>query len=585
MAQQLAAQFAAGPRDSCLAFTLAELNYSIAQADEASSIACCVDRYFLAAAFAWHGLFAADAPAHSDPRRLRCAEIYNSSVAKCLETAQRLGRFDASRALRINMPGGPFAIPIEYHGFSWAPQEFGELRVVGDYDSDDLTRRYVRRGLGAPMVGIRRRLAKDAPAERFFPDNLPFAVSAVLRPNLDRLLGVGPPGTAVAGTLELYDPTQIASISVAGQPINLAADLTAPWALALTDPDRTRAEWGGFFSPDDSARYSGLYMLEPYQRGKIPIVLVHGLLSGPLTWSDMINELRADATLRERCQLWVFRYPSGGPLLHAAARLRGDLRAARLILDASHSDPALDHMLVMGHSLGGLIGKLQASYSGDILWRRYANRPLESLQLLGADYERLRRWFFFNPQPWVKRVIYLATPHRGARLRNQLIGRFASTFVRMPDTRKAAVRIVGGNPTAFKATADELLASSVDLLLPYDRLSLAVRELPVDPGVKFHSIIGSGQMLLDGSDSDGVVTVDSARVTGVASELLTPARHAYVHRHEASIQEVKRILYEHLAEFDGTWSSGRKPRSRPATQLRTLQRWKPMGSGPDRRRH
>ncbi len=562
---ELTAQFVAGARDDRTAFSLAELNYAAAGEDETAERDSCVDRYLMAAAFSWHCLFACDCSAGVDEKAgrsqaSRCAALYNSSVAKLVETAQRFGRFESASSLRINTPSGPGRVAVEYHGFAGPPQPIERFVVVGDYEADELTRRYRRTGMGAPLVAWRRASA-GAPAEQFLPERLPLAATAVLRPDLAGLLGAAPPrsagilpaappGSQRDTKLELYDPTRVSSAVVAGRPIALAGDLSAPWALTLLDPNRMRVEYGGFFRPEDTADSTGLYMLEPYQPGKVPVVMVHGLISGPWSWTDVINELRADPLLRERYQLWVFRYPTGGPLLHAAARLRSELRAARQAVDPAHADPALDRMVLLGYSLGGLISKLQVSYGGDELWGRYAVRPIDSLRLTPNDRERLRQWFYFEPEPYVARVVCFATPHRGTRTRNQYVGRVASSFVRLPEASEMAERIAKENPGALRVSPDRLLATSVDLLAADDLLSASLRHVPAARGVKFHSVIGTGQKLWGGEDSDGVVPVESARLDGAASECLVPAEHAVVHRHPQTIAEIKRILREHLREDD-----------------------------------
>jgi hypothetical protein len=261
--------------------------------------------------------------------------------------------------------------------------------------------------------------------------------------------------------------------------------------------------------------------------------------------------------LRERYQLWVFRYPTGGPLLHAAARLRSELRAAREAIDPARADAALDRMVLLGYSLGGLIAKLQVSYGGDELWARYASRPLDSLRLSATDRRRLREWFYFDPEPSIARVVCLATPHRGTRTRNQFVGRLASNFVRLPEASEMAQRVVRENPGAFHVSVDRLLATSVDLLAADDLLSTAIRELPTSREARFHTVIGRGQKLWGGEDSDGVVTVESARLQGAASECLVPADHALVHRHPQTIAEIKRILRQHLEA--GVRSAGFSP--------------------------
>jgi hypothetical protein len=118
--------------------------------------------------------------------------------------------------------------------------------------------------------------------------------------------------------------------------------------------------------------------------------------------------------------------------------------------------------------------------------------------------------------------------------------------VRLPEASEMAERVVPCNPGAFRVSADKLLATSVDLLSPDDVLSAATRQLPVSRDVRLHTVIGTGQKLWGGEDSDGVVTVESARLAGATSECLVPAEHALVHRHPQTIAEIKRILREHL---------------------------------------
>ena len=110
-------------------------------------------------------------------------------------------------------------------------------------------------------------------------------------------------------------------------------------------------------------------MLEPYQPGKIPVVMVHGLLSSPLTWAPAFNELQADPELRKRFQFLVVFYPTGNSYIATAADLRRDLDKFREDIDPQHKDAALDDMVLIGHSMGGLISKLMTVDSGDDFWK------------------------------------------------------------------------------------------------------------------------------------------------------------------------------------------------------------------------
>ena len=66
-------------------------------------------------------------------------------------------------------------------------------------------------------------------------------------------------------------------------------------------------------------------MIEPYQPGKVPLVFVHGLLSEPLTWADLANELRALPEIVNHYQIWTFLFATIEPFLTSAATLRHQL--------------------------------------------------------------------------------------------------------------------------------------------------------------------------------------------------------------------------------------------------------------------
>jgi pimeloyl-ACP methyl ester carboxylesterase len=69
---------------------------------------------------------------------------------------------------------------------------------------------------------------------------------------------------------------------------------------------------------------SRLTFLQPYDPGKIPLVLIHGLISTPRMWASVVKELLGVPNIRERYQFWFFYYPTGQPIpLSGVAALRG----------------------------------------------------------------------------------------------------------------------------------------------------------------------------------------------------------------------------------------------------------------------
>ena len=179
-------------------------------------------------------------------------------------------------------------------------------------------------------------------------------------------------------TLDLYNPLVFDAVSWNGVPRPLARDLTAPLAAVVNETPRQYLR--GFTAPSDTSVQPQLVMIEPYQRGKIPVVFVHGLYSDPITWVDMINELRAQRDLYDQYQFWTFSYPTGGDVLVSAAVLRQRLQLARQTYDGQHADPAMDAMVLVGHSLGGLVSKMQVTTSYDLLWNEIALQPFDALR-------------------------------------------------------------------------------------------------------------------------------------------------------------------------------------------------------------
>ena len=114
---------------------------------------------------------------------------------------------------------------------------------------------------------------------------------------------------------------------------------------------------------------TGLSLLRPYTRGQIPVVFIHGLWSNPWSWDRMIAELEADPSLADRYQFWTFGYSTGDPIPYSASLLRRDLDEVRRKFDPDGSDAAFDRMVLVGHSMGGLLTKMMVQESGTRLWQ------------------------------------------------------------------------------------------------------------------------------------------------------------------------------------------------------------------------
>jgi pimeloyl-ACP methyl ester carboxylesterase len=329
----------------------------------------------------------------------------------------------------------------------------------------------------------------------------------------------------------------------------------------LSPIHRANLEVTGFFQPDKLADRAGIYVSQPYQPGKVPVIFVHGFASTPATWRVLYHELQADPELRERCQFWFYYYPTGTPYLVSAADLRERLNRLREQLDPGHADWALDNMVVIGHSMGGLVAKLLAVDGGDDFWRLVCGQRMDSLHMKPETRAEFERVLYFRRQPSVRRVVFLATPHHGAKISASPAAKLAAHLAVQPRRLIEAARdVTRQNPQAeFHLTPDKL-PNSLTLLQPGDPSLELLAARPLPSAVHFHSVVGVGgptgviaEWLLAVNTpiekTDGVVTYASAHLDGVESESIVPADHTHVQSHPIALQEIRRILREHLREI------------------------------------
>jgi pimeloyl-ACP methyl ester carboxylesterase len=294
---------------------------------------------------------------------------------------------------------------------------------------------------------------------------------------------------------------------------------------------------------------AGLSLLRPYVRGKIPVVLIHGLWSNPRSWTRMLKAFESDPVLQERYQFWTFGYSTGEPILYSAHLLRQAIREARQQFDHAGTDPAFGRMVLVGYSMGGLLAKLMAQDSQSRLWATISTQPPDRLVGPADACENLRRSFIFKPLPEVQRLILIATPHRGSVLNQGAVPMIAARFVRHADDLKTAHRsLVTSNPSSFfRGAFRRGLSTSIDQLKWEHPLLLELSDLGIDSAVKYHSIMTDLRDPPRPGGGDGVVPYDSAHLDGASSELIFQGGHL-CQDHPQLIHESRRILLEHISE-------------------------------------
>lgn len=511
---------------------LAESYYAAGEFAERQGSCRAVDWFYGTTAICWQLMSQSNVGCEDRASIARANALYRSGLVCLLRSSQRFGRLDPVNGLAIELPSGSLRIPVVVHSPVWMADDVGELVAVGEYRDPALAHYYRRDGQGVPLVAQRRAGRGTA----LVPAGQPFALTALLRADFAAAAGQPP------AVLDFFDPMDGSLAEQNEQLPELATDITAP--LAYLHRRASYSPVREFVRPDDSVQ---LITFGPHQAGKIPIVFVHGLISDPLTYLDLANEIRGDEVLGQRFEIWVFRYPTGGAVLDAAAGLRQQLAAAT----AGHPDPSLSQMVIIGHSMGGLVAKLQVTESGNQIWGQFARQPFDQLRAPAEIRDRLARAVFFRPSPSISRIVYIATPHQGSPWADRLVGRAASMCVRLPVQAKTGLReVVDNNPDVLLPTAPRRPPTSIDLLEPSSEILQGIRCLQYGPCVTAHTIIGTGRTMICGGPADGVVPVESARDPYAISECEVPATHSAILRAPDTICEVKRILYEHLRQTE-----------------------------------
>jgi hypothetical protein len=283
----------------------------------------------------------------------------------------------------------------------------------------------------------------------------------------------------------------------------------------------------------------------------MPVVLVHGTASSPARWAELINELQNDSRFWEQYEIWLFMYHTGNPVSVSAAELRNALSNTMAELDPEGNDPGLRQMVVIGHSQGGLLTKMCVVDPGTRFWDILFRVPPEKLKVDGELQDSLARErarkgaLIFEPLPFVRRVVFVATPHRGSYRALGLIGDLASWFVNLPG-RLTRLTIALATLQARGVLAGPFtgVPTAITHMNPSNRFLQTLASLPIVEGVTAHSIIaveGDGNPE-DGAD--GIVMYKSAHIDGVASEKVVRSSHS-TQGHPETIREIKRILLEH----------------------------------------
>ncbi|MET3474940.1 esterase/lipase family protein [Variovorax atrisoli] len=434
-----------------------------------------------------------------------------------------------------------------------------ELIPAASLTFSGLRNTYRRDGFGAELVAASDRRTDDEPpapradlADRQQPRppyrEMPFpAVTALLLfdgANLGDVLRTR--------TLRIaaYDPYRTANVQLAGQEVPLAANFTSGYGLWLARSDFALQALRSLFGGREGLTQPRIYLMQPYDPNRRTVIMLHGLASSPEAWINVANEVLGDETLRRRYQIWQVYYPTNAPLPLNNFAIREAVTQTLAHFAPSGKAPASNDITLIGHSMGGVLSRLMVSSSEDKLWDALlASYPMQGAQQRRME-EKLAPYLRFEPLPQVSDAIFIASPHRGTDFANNRISRWVANLITLPvamlgqlgDISRELIRIA----PARQDQGTLRIPNSIDNLSDRDPFVRLSSGLPMNPRVRFHSIIGNDTPgVAQALSSDGIVPYASAHLDGAASELVIPSAHS-VQENPLAILEIRRILREQL---------------------------------------
>ncbi|WP_428388585.1 esterase/lipase family protein [Mucisphaera sp.] len=506
--------------------------------------------YLAAAGASYDALFRHDVGVDQafDLHYAQIRRIYNQAVSQYVVLLQREGGVGLV-AHRRRLSNHAVDVEIGEPPEAW-PADFFELMVPAyALDVKGMRSRHLVSGFGAAMTGLRESPVKG-PLDGFYPPEGKIQpVTAVIH-----FGAFGPRADdddlwERDARLVFYCPRRTPRIAIDWMEVPLEADFTAPYGMLLERADLRRWSRIGLLNVERAVERSGVYMLEPYDPEKIPILMVHGLMSSPLAWLELTNELQGDPEIRSRYQVWHYLYPTGLPYLYSGSRMKRAIDDLFQAVDPEDDDPATQGLVVIAHSMGGLLTRTAVSESGTVLWdRMFTEPPHELAGTPNQIYEALDV-LMFEPEPYIDRVIFIATPHRGSDTAHHWYSRLGSVFVNLPDDFETLMRgLAAANRERLTAGARRLFegggVTSIQALGSGSPIILSLADLPIAEGITYHTIVGDRGRGDGVRSSDGVVRFTSSYLEGAASTLVVPSGHD-AHAHPRAVAEVRRILGEH----------------------------------------
>lgn len=503
----------------------------------------------LACDLAWRSLLASGVPASdwmTEASSRRAAIVYNTALTIFI-SGEKDRLASGKGNLSVDSPLGPLIVTSRYAaGTRFPAGYFDQIIPADNIKITGFTTRARVSGLGVPLVGVRQRTADRNAEMRLQPpgQGVHAPLNAIARFEHSRS---GPPRLI----LEISDLNQTSTTRLRDRTVRLAGDFTAPLALSFDDINDLMVGVRALLNVGSVENYTGIYLTEPVDRKRTPVLLLHGLSSSPLVWRNVVTQAMKDPRIRENYQFWYAFYSSGEPITPTTASIRSRIAAIRQANDSKGTAPLSKNMIIVGYSMGGVIARALATDIGNHLWATVTDRPFEDIELKDDDRALIRDWIFWKPDLTIKEVVFLATPHRGTRMADASFAQLGRKFIGLPTTflqfQKRIFTALGSlieNPDLPTRAI-----SGVDSLSPSAPIYKAFATAPFVSSAETHSIIGDRGRGDTPDSSDGVVGYWSSHLDSAVSEIIVPTGHD-VQTDPNSEAEIRRVLLEALPTLD-----------------------------------
>ena len=408
---------------------------------------------------------------------------------------------------------------------------YDDIVPAADISTDSLDEHYVVPGLGVPLVGVipAAKIQKEDRLIHFHERGTVSTLTAVLE---------FPAGKAQP--ILKFIPRHVHEhVNVGKLTYGLAGDFSAPIELYWGLTNIKKGRFLGLLNPQKLRDTTGLTCMEQYDPNKIPVILTHGFASSAETFNNLVNRLLNEPDIRKNFQFWYFNYPTGMAWSLSAAEYRKALLEARQHFDPQRRNANWDNMVLVGHSMGGLITRFNQTFPAEV-------KPEELPKGLGRSTTIMPDLYNFEPLR-AGRVIYMATPHRGVPVAGNVFVLACMRLVRLPKALAEEVFSIAtlqeDNVIAHPGRV-ALWFTSIGQLSPKSADIITLNKRPV-LNVPTHSIIGDRGYNDTPISCDGLVPYWSTHI-GWGTETIVPANH-HVQDVEETAQDMIRVLREHLA--------------------------------------